>query len=301
MFWKDKLQKVFGNRLKLNYSLKEKSSLKTGGECECFLEVQSEQEIIDLLKLAKQKGFKVNILGRGSNVLIFDGFIPGVVIQAYSHQNDFEVKEEEITFNSSIYLPRSIQIAQTQELIGLEFAAGIPGTIGGAVKMNAGTKLGEIKDVLSNVTILSHRGVFIKTKKDLLLSYRYSNINDDFFIHKVKLKLKKGSSKELEEAKINLKKYLSYRNSTQPLNKPNIGSTFINPNGHHAAKLIDFCDLKGFRMGGIQVSTLHANFIINDGSGTSAEAMGLIKHIIKTVKKKTGIILTPEIKMFGFN
>lgn len=300
MLWKNELINLYPNRLKLNFSLKMKSSLRTGGHCECFLEVGEKDEILHLLQLAKKEGFSLRVLGRGSNTLIADGLIKGLVIQGGAEQNKFTIEGEEIVLGASIYLSKAIQMAHSHGLIGLEFAVGIPGTIGGAVVMNAGTKLGKMADVVKDVTLIHAKGISIKKNRELDFSYRHSSITDDAFVHNVRIALKKANDLQLAFAKKKLKEYLTYRSQTQPLSKPNLGSTFINPPGHFAAKLVESCGLKGFAVGGIHISKLHANFIINDGQGTSTEAWNLIQHIMQKVKEKTNIQLTPEIRLFGF-
>ena len=300
MTWKDKLIAQYSDRLKLNFSLRMKSSLRTGGQCECFLEVNQVKEIIELFKFAQKENVPLRILGRGSNTLIADGLIEGLVIQLGSQQNDFEVAGEELILKASTYLSRAIQIAHEQKLIGLEFVAGIPGTIGGAVMMNAGTKLGEMGNILKEVFLITAKGVSTRPGLELGFSYRHSNIAAATLIYKARLQLKKASPPQLAKAKMKVKEYLSYRRETQPLDKPTLGSTFVNPPGHQAAKLIEDCGLKGFAIGGIYVSKLHANFIVNEGQGNSTEAWELIKYISQEVKKKKNIELTPEVKLFGF-
>ena len=167
--------------------------------------------------------------------------------------------------DGTVYLPQAIKLAHEHGLMGLEFAAGIPGTIGGSVKMNAGTKNGELSSVLKWVKVVSPRGVEKFKREELGFSYRESHLPKDAFVLEAALALQAGEEAEIKDAKASLNHYLSYRNRTQPLNMPTLGSTFVNPRGDHAARLIENCGLKGFSVKGIEVSKKHANFLVNTG------------------------------------
>ena len=297
----EKLKARFANQVTEKMDLSRKSTFGTGGICDFFLRLGEVSEVIYLFTLKKKYGFPLHILGRGSNVLIADGCIPGVVLQAEYPESISFSQRERIVLPSAMLLSKALALAQSQNLKGLEFAAGIPATVGGAVKMNAGTREGEMGSIVESITVVDDRGAHRLDKKDIGFAYRQTRLPDDLFIQEVEVRLERVEPAEIDRCQKKVRHYLNYRKATQPLNKPTLGSTFVNPPGYRAAELIEDCGIKGHRFGGAEVSTHHANFLINTGRATSEDALSLIKHIESIVLREKKITLRREVRLLGFS
>lgn len=267
------------------------TTFKTGGNADYLVIPQNKLEMIELLKLDISK----TIIGNGSNLLVKDGGIRGLVIKTTSLKN-YSVEDETIIAEAGILLSKLSNIAKDNSLTGLEFASGIPGTLGGAVMMNAGAYGGEISNVVYETEYADINGnVYITNEHDF--GYRKSMFtNSEFTILESKIKLAKGDK---EEISIKMKELMKSRNEKQPVNMPSAGSTFKRPEGHFAGKLIEDAGLKGYKIGGAEVSTLHAGFIVNSGNATSKDILALIKHIQNKVKNEFGVDLEPEVRIIG--
>lgn len=283
--------------IKKNELMKNHTSFKIGGPADEFCEVGSEEEIRKLLLYAKEKGIPYTVMGNGSNLLVGDKGIRGLVIKIAKGFDEAEVNGERIVAKSGILLSRLSKIALNSGLSGLEEVSGIPGTLGGAIYMNAGAYGGEIKDVVESVTYLDGDEIKIAKKEELRFGYRESMFSGkDMIILSAELSLKKGN---VDEIKAKMEDFKQRRITKQPLTVPSAGSTFKRPEGYFAGKLIEDAGLKGYSVGGAEVSTMHSGFVVNTGDATARDVLDLIEHIKKTVFDKFGVMLKEEVKKLG--
>ncbi len=278
-----------------NESLKKHTSFKIGGKCKILAYPKNSEQVFYILNICKNNGIPYFILGKGSNLLVSDSGFEGVVISSKNLNNIKLISDNEIYCESGVNLSKLCSFALENSLSGLEFAFGIPGSVGGAVFMNAGAYGGEMKDVVKNVTHLDNMGNIQKFRgRDLKFSYRHSVYQEqESFILGVVLKLSKA---EKSKIKLKMDELLGKRKAKQPLEFPSAGSIFKRPKNAYAAELIEKCGLKGEKIGGAQVSEKHSGFIVNLGGATSDDVNNLIKKIQKVVVKNSGVFLEPEIK-----
>ncbi len=286
-----------GVEYKVDEPMKNHTSFKTGGNASLFIEPQSEEELIKVLTLCSENEVDVFVLGKGSNLLISDdGIKDKAVIHIAQGLEDIRlIDETTIVAGAGASLASLCKFALANELTGLEFAYGIPGSCGGAAFMNAGAYGGEMKDVLISCTHLDKKGNKGTFKGDELdLSYRHSVYSgSDLIITSLTLKLVKGDKAEIE-SKMN--ELMQRRKDKQPLEYPSAGSVFKRPEGYFAGALIEQSGLKGATVGGAMVSEKHAGFIINYSGATTADVINLIRHCQQTVKEKFGVALETEIR-----
>ena len=267
------------------------TTFRTGGNADFLVVPQNKQEMIGLLKLNVEK----TIIGNGSNLLVKDGGIRGLVIKTTSLKN-YAVDDDIIIAEAGVLLSKLSNIAKENGLTGLEFACGIPGTLGGAVMMNASAYGGETSNVVIETEYADLNGNVYKTTEHNF-GYRKSMFTgSEYTILESKLKLEHGNKEEIENK---MKELMKSRNEKQPVNMPSAGSTFKRPEGYFAGKLIEDSGLKGYKIGGAEVSTLHAGFVVNDGNATSEDILKLIKYIQNKVKNEFGVELEPEVKIIG--
>ncbi len=292
-----KLKNVISEkRLLINEPMYKHTSFKIGGPADIYVIVNTIEELKDVLKIAKSSNTLVTCIGNGTNLLVKDTGIRGIVVKL--DFNEINVNEEEIEAGAGVKLPFLAQVAYKNSLSGLEFASGIPGTVGGAVKMNAGAYGGEFKDIIVSTTYLDEE-LNLKeiSNKEQNFSYRHSIFEEtNDIITNVKIKLKKEKP---EIIKAKMEENLLKRKEKQPLNFPNAGSIFKRKNEYIPAEIIDKCGLKGYNIGDACVSELHAGFIVNKGKATSEDVLKLIEYIRKTVKKQYKVDLELEIKILG--
>lgn len=276
------------------------TSLKIGGKADYFIKVSTIDELKKLLEFANKNKIQTTIIGNGTNLLVKEGGIRGFVIKL--ELKDFKIKKNmsdvEITVGAGMTLATLASIALKEEFTGMEFLAGIPGTIGGAVRMNAGAYGGEIKDILVKTRYMEKNGkIKVLNLKEHKFEYRNSIFSKlDVIIIDTTIKLKKGVKEEIQ-AKMN--EYAVSRKKSQPLEYPNAGSTFKRKEGVITAKLIDECGLKGFCIGDAEVSKKHAGFIINNGKATATDVLNLVEHIKTEIKNKYNIDIELEILVLG--
>ena len=280
--------------------MKKHTSFKIGGTAEQFVKVTNEEELKEAIKYAKGKNLKITIIGNGSNLLVLDKGIRGLVIKIDIQKLEIEKKEKyaEITVGSG-YKTMALGIKLMNEGIsGFEELSGIPGTIGGAIFMNAGAYGKEIKDINISTICMDYDGkIFELPNKEQEFEYRSSIFNKkDYIILETKLKLEYGKK---EEIKKKMDEYLSSRKEKQPIEYPSAGSTFKRQEGVITAKLIDECGLKGFKIGGAKVSEKHAGFIINYNNAKAKDVFDLIKYVKEKVYEKYGIKIKEEIRIVG--
>ena len=280
--------------------MKKHTSFKIGGTADEFVKITNEEELKEALKYAKNKNLKITIIGNGSNLLVLDKGIRGIVIKIDIQKLEIEKKEKyaEITVGSG-YKTMALGIKLMNEGIsGFEELSGIPGTIGGAIFMNAGAYGKEIKDINISTICMDYDGkTFELSNKEQEFEYRSSIFNKkDYIILETKLKLEYGKK---EEIKKKMDEYLSSRKEKQPIEYPSAGSTFKRQEGVITAKLIDECGLKGFKIGGAKVSEKHAGFIINYNNAKAKDVIDLIKYVKEKVYEKYGIKIKEEIRIVG--
>ncbi len=273
-------------------------TFRAGGKAEFFASPRTEEELLALLRFCRREKLEHFILVKGSDLLVSDKGYPGVIISTLALSDIIQRGEEELEAGAGATMSAVAAYALEKELSGFEFASGIPGTIGGAVFMNAGAYEGEMKDILQQVKVL---------EKDLRLhylpaaaldfAYRYSNIEkEERVVLSAVLKLKKAKGQDILAKMQDLE---FRRRDKQPLDLPSAGSTFKRPEGHFAGKLISDAGLMGYSIGDAQVSTKHAGFVVNKGSAKAAEIYALICHIQKVVKEKFGVELEREVRLLG--
>lgn len=276
--------------------LKDYTSFKIGGNADVMVFPDTVSRLSAVFSFAKNESLPVLVIGKGSNMLVDDDGFKGVVINTCRLDKIELIDDETIYCQSGASLSKLCRFALEHSLTGLEFAFGIPGTAGGAAYMNAGAYGGEMKDILVSCEHILSDGIGAKfNAEELNLRYRHSVYSDsDMIITALILKLKKGDKAEI---KAKMDELMSKRRDKQPLEYPSAGSTFKRPEGYFAGALIEQCGLKGFTVGGAQVSEKHAGFVINIGSATAADVCAVVKHCQQTVFEKVGVMLEPEIKI----
>ncbi len=274
------------------------TTFKVGGPADVFVKPGSVEQIKQIMEAAREEQIPVYIMGNGSNLLVGDKGYRGGIIQIYKNMNQIRCEGNEIKAQAGALLSTIARVALDQELGGFEFASGIPGTLGGAVTMNAGAYGGEMKQVLKSAVILTRDGeIKTLTVEDLKLGYRKSVIIDkDYIVLEAVLELVPAKKEEIQEK---MNEYALARRTKQPLEYPSAGSTFKRPVGYFAGKLIDDAGLRGFSYGGAQVSEKHCGFVINRGDATARDIVTLMKMVNEKVMEKFGVALEPEVKMIG--
>lgn len=295
--------KDYNINVKSNESLKRYTTLNIGGLAKYFINIENISQLKTVLKVAKECNEKILVIGAGSNMLISDKGFDGVVIKLRGDFNEIFIEDTTVISYSGVMLPLLIKTTVDYSLEGLEYLFGIPGSVGGGVMMNAGTKMSTISDNLEYIEAIKidEPDEIIKLKKEEInFGYRESGL-EGFVITKVVFNLKKSNIDILKERITNV---LIERNKTQPLGTFNVGCVFKNPIGEtemSSAKLIESCGLKGFSCGDAYISEKHANFIINRKNATSEDFVNVIRYVIKKVKEKYNIELKPEIKLINID
>ena len=283
----------------MNESLKKHTTYGIGGPADLMIFPKSKQDLIKVIEIINENKIQLTILGSGSNVLVSDNGIRGAVISLKNSLKQIEVDNNILYAECGTMLGKIVKHAVKNNLIGLENLNGVPGTLGGALIMNAGAWGGEISENLIHVEVINSKSEIQKIqKKDLNFSYRQSSFNKDDILLSAKFNLKKADKDIIKE---NFIEAQSGRKNSQPLNKRSAGSLFKNPKNNSAGKLLDEAGLKGFSIGDAKISEKHANFFINDGDASSRDMLMLIKKAHKEVKDKFNVNLSLEVKLMGFN
>ena len=280
-----------------NEPMSKHTTFRIGGNADIFVTPQSTEDIENVIRIAEKTNTPYYIIGNGSNLLVKDNGISGIVIQIYKKYSDITIEGNEITVQSGALLSTVAKKAMENSLTGFEFASGIPGTIGGAVCMNAGAYGGEIKDVLISCKVLKNGKIVELNNEQAGFEYRNSRIMaEKMIVLEAVLKLEKGDKEEISSK---MKELNSQRNTKQPVEVPSAGSTFKRPEGYFAAKLIDDSGLRGFSVGKAQVSPKHCGFVVNNGGATAQEVLELIDKVTEIVYDKFGVRLEPEVRIIG--
>lgn len=272
------------------------TSFRTGGPARVFIVPGDEDELTQVVKTCKENKLNFYIIGNGSNLLVPDEGFDGIIIKIGRELGDITVEGEVIHAGAGALLSKVAAVALGESLTGFEFAAGIPGSIGGAVSMNAGAYGGEMKDVVSSVRLMTYDGtVKTLTCEEMDFSYRHSVISHgDYIVLSADIALKKGN---YDDIKAYMKELSDRRKEKQPLEYPSAGSTFKRPEGYFAGKLIMDAGLRGYKVGGAQVSEKHCGFVINAHDATSGDIFKLMDDVKNIVYEKFGVILEPEVKI----
>ena len=291
--------------LRRGASMKAYTTLRLGGPADLLAEVSRAEQVPAALRVGKALSCPVTLLGNGSNLLVKDGGIEGLVLHI---GEDFSQVSEpvsqpdgtfHITAQGGATLQKLANVALQYSLTGAEFLSGIPGTVGGAAYMNAGAYGGEMKDIVTRVILADEQGLHTVEGVEMNFGYRHSRLMETpklTAVTSVTVALRPGDPAAIHATMMD---YSQRRRSKQPLSFPSCGSTFKRPEGHFAGALIEGCGLKGARVGGASVSTLHAGFLLNDGGGTAADYLALIRLVQETVLKETGVQLEPEVRIIG--
>ncbi|MFH1074885.1 MAG: UDP-N-acetylmuramate dehydrogenase [Candidatus Firestonebacteria bacterium] len=284
--------------MKINENLSKYTTLGLGGPADCMLDVLNLRALKKVLLFAKEEKLPLTLIGGGSNILVKDGGIRGLVLRLKGKFLAISVRDNEIICGGGAVLSRAVIIAAAKGLTGLEFAAGIPGTIGGAVVMNAGADGGEIKDVVKSITVIDRNSKIKKLSgKKAGFTYRGAKFSGKgrLIVIEVSFSLKKSSEKTV---KAKILEFLKRRKNRQPACWGTAGSVFKNPKGFFAGRLVDECGLKGRKIGKVEISMKHGNFFVNRGKSTK-DFIKLMELVKKTVFKKIGVRLAAEIKILG--
>lgn len=295
----DKLNNVIGkDSILIDEPMSRHTTFRVGGPADFFVTPKAKEEVRDVIRICKEAGMPYYIIGNGSNLLVSDAGYRGVIVQIYKEMNEVKVEGDLVKAQAGALLSGIAAKALGAELSGFEFASGIPGTIGGACAMNAGAYGGEMKDVLESVTVLTGEGKIIELgRNELELGYRTSVIaKKGYIVLGVALKLECGDGEKIKTYMDELKEK---RVTKQPLEYPSAGSTFKRPEGYFAGKLIEDAGLRGFQVGGAQVSEKHCGFVINRDHATSADICNLMDQVSEIIFEKFGVRLEAEVKKIG--
>lgn len=286
-----------GSGIFMEEPMKKHTTFRVGGPADVLVQ-PDETALAAILALCRQYCVPYSFIGNGSNLLVGDKGIRGVVIEMTEPMGNIEVHGTRITAQAGAMLSKIANTAASNGLGGMEFAAGIPGSVGGAVVMNAGAYGGEMKDIIERVYVLDENGAQLELDRDALdLGYRHSCIPDKkYIVTKVVLELVPRNEAEIRSE---MKELNEKRAEKQPLQYPSAGSTFKRPEGYFAGKLIMDAGLRGYQVGGAQVSEKHCGFVINKGDATAADICQLMRDVSDKVQAQFGVVLEPEVKMIG--
>lgn len=289
---------VSEDRVKVDEPMRSHTTFRVGGPAAFFVTPQTNEEVKEIVACCKAQKVPYYIVGNGSNLLVSDQGYDGVIIQIFKEMNQITLEGTVIRAQAGALLSAVANRALDAELTGFEFAAGIPGTLGGACVMNAGAYGGEMKDVLETVTVLTEEGDILTLKKEELeLGYRTSVIaKKNYIVLEAVIRLEQGEKAEIKGYMDELREK---RITKQPLEYPSAGSTFKRPEGYFAGKLIQDANLRGFQVGGAQVSEKHCGFVINKDHATASDVAELMRQVSEKVEAEFGVKLEPEVKRLG--
>ncbi len=295
----NELYRIVGEKnVKLAEPMCKHTTFRIGGPAQAFVTPQTTEELGQIVLLCNAEKTPFFMLGHGSNLLVGDGGMEGVVIQLYNNYSDFVIEGTTVKAQAGIMLCKLGQEIKEAGLTGFEFAAGIPGTLGGAIMMNAGAYGGEMKDIVLSVQLMDLNGnLFEKTGEEMDFAYRHSIVEEkNYIVLGAVLELQHGDKKAIENR---MEELAMARKTKQPLEFPSAGSTFKRPEGYFAGKLIMDAGLQGYQVGGAQVSEKHCGFVVNKGNATAADVIQLITDVKQKVYDRFQVELEPEVKMVG--
>ena len=285
-----------GEAIFLNEDMRKHTSFKIGGPAEVFLEINTTEELLKVTNYCKQEGVDFFVVGNGSNLLVADEGVKGIIIHLSGKLAGARVEGDIVRAGAGLGLSALAAFTVEEELSGFEFAAGIPGSVGGAIYMNAGAYGGEMKDVVTGVYMITDGKLKHYSSEEIEFSYRHSKVSElkNAIVVSVEFKFTPGKKEDIQK-KIN--ELNAKRSEKQPLDYPSAGSTFKRPETGYASQLIEEAGLKGTRIGGAEVSKKHSGFIINADNATAKDVKELISYVQKVVEEKSGVKLYPEVKM----
>ena len=286
------------DNVRINEPMKNHTTFKIGGPAQYYVTPESVTQIQEVVSLCRDMNIPLHVIGNGSNILVGDDGVDGVVLALFNTFSDYEIKDNVITAQAGMSLIKLAVIALREGLTGLEFASGIPGSVGGAVYMNAGAYDGQMKDVVTSVTVLDEAGnIRILGRDELDMGYRTSAVaKHNMIVLQVIIELKTGDKEQIKDR---MNQLSELRKQKQPLEYPSAGSTFKRPEGYFAGKLIADAGLKGYSIGGAAVSEKHAGFVVNMGGATAKDVVELTDYIKKGIIEQFGVTLELEIKKIG--
>lgn len=297
----EKLQTVVAKeQITIDEPLSKHTTFRIGGPCDYFIDIKKDEELVEVVHLCKEEKVPYFLIGNGSNLLVADEGFRGVVLKINECSEEFTIEEEEdcaiVTGSAGMNLTTFAMKVANLGLTGFEFAAGIPGTLGGAVFMNAGAYGGEVKDCILCAKVVSLDGEILNlSKEELKLSYRNSIAQKKgYLILSATFKFSKGDKDEIRQK---IEELNRQRREKQPLEYPSAGSTFKRPEGYFVGKLIMDAGLRGYRVGGAMISEKHCGFVINYDNATAADVIHLIGDVSRIVKEKYNVVLEPEVRM----
>ena len=302
MDWKDALPDIVtqpSSRLRFEEPLARHTYFGIGGETTAYIEISTISELAALARFHKQWNIPIAVIGRGSNLLVSDIGFKGIGVRLVGELAKLEVEGNVVSVGAGLSLPRLSKAMSRRGLSGVEFALGIPGSVGGALIMNAGAWGSSFGDVVTNVTVMNDAGDLVAlTHAEANFEYRHSGLDAYFCVTGATLKLEPGDVDTITER---MQTFYKQKVETQPFAEENAGCMFKNPPGDSAGRLIDISGLKGYRIGGAEVSTVHGNFILNIDNATATDVLNLVAYIQQQVREKTGISLQTEVKRLGFD
>lgn len=291
----NRLHSTFSGQIRQDEPLAKHTWLEIGGPADLFLVPASKEDVVTALAFCHAEGLPVTVLGSGSNVLVGDKGIRGAVIAIHKTLDYLRVDGDHVRAGAGVSVPKLVVDLLKEGFTGMEGLGGIPGSLGGAVIMNAGAYGTEIFEFITDVELVRQGKAVTLSRDQIHYTYRGTDLTNDIILE-VGFRFERG---DVDAAKQRRKELLAKRKSSQPLDRPNAGSIFKNPPGDYAGRLIEASGLKGFRMGNAVVSEKHANFLVNDGGATATDMMGLIEHVRETVAKDHGVTLELEVKLLG--
>ena len=278
----------------VNEPMKKHTTFRIGGEAACYVKIENADQLAAVQQFLQKEAVPVQVLGNGSNLLFGDEGFAGVVLEICDKMNEIRVEGTKIIVQAGALMSKVARVAYENSLTGFEFAAGIPGTIGGGTVMNAGAYGGELKQVISSVKLLDETGKIVElSNEEMEFGYRTSIVKKKpYIVLEVTLQLRSGKQEDI----LAVMEDLAFRRrDKQPLEYPSAGSTFKRPEGYYAGELIMKSGLRGYRVGGAQVSEKHCGFVINTGDATAEDVLQLMEHVKNTVKATFGVELEPEV------
>jgi len=294
--WRAEIESTVRGEILRDAPLATRTAVRVGGPADLLVRPADPDALATLLRTVRRLGVPLAILGGGANLLVSDRGVRGVVLKLPQDLAPESGSGETLTLNAGAPNPRLSARAHARGLVGMEFIAGIPGTLGGAVAMNAGTRIGEMKDVISRVELATAEGAGFVPASDLAFGYRRARLPPGSVVTRVEFRLRRG---DVAASAAAMKADRDRRSSTQPLDRPTFGSTFTNPPGDFAGRLIEAVGLKGHRIGNATWSDVHANFVVNLGGATAAEVVALMRLARARVRERFGIALETEVRLVG--
>lgn len=281
----------------VNEPMNKHTTFRIGGKADFLVCPKNIENVKDIISYLSDNSINYYVIGNGSNLLVKDNGFRGVIVKLFKDFSKVDVDGCLIKAEAGATLSAVAKKAMQSSLAGMECLSGIPGTIGGAICMNAGAYGGEIKDIVKDITVLENGVIKKLTKDEAEFSYRNSKImREKMVVLEVVLELEKGNKEEIQEK---MKLLMAQRNEKQPVNLPSAGSTFKRPEGYFAAKLIDDCGLRGFSVGDAEVSKKHCGFVVNNKNASACDVLKLMEIVSKKVKDEFGVLLEPEVRIIG--